>query len=189
LVFAVGSLPIVWLVYSAIVGQLGPNPQEALVRGTGDWTLRFLCLVLAVTPLRVITGVTALARFRRMAGLYVYFYAVMHATAYGGFDQGFDLAEIGLDILKRPFILVGFLSLLLLTPLAVTSSNAVIRYMGSKRWKSLHRLVYVIAILALLHFFWMRAGKNDFFEVAIYACVVGVLLGWRVRQNFSKTSR
>ena len=189
LAFAIACLPLLWLVYSGSTGQLGANPQEALVRGTGDWTLRFLCIALAITPLRIIAGIAALARFRRMMGLYVFFYGAMHAFAYAGFDQGFDFTEIGLDIWKRPFILVGFMSLLLLTLLGVTSFNAAIRYLGSKRWQALHRLVYAVALLALLHFFWMRAGKNDFFEVAVYAAIIGLLLGWRAWQFFLRNGR
>jgi len=180
LVLVVALLPFAWLLYGAVADRLGANPAEALVRATGDWTLRFLCLVLAVTPLRVWSGMSALARFRRMVGLFVYFYAVLHLLSYGWFDMGFDVADIGRDIVKRPFILVGFCCVLLLTPLALTSFNAAIRRLGARRWQQLHKLVYVVAALALLHFFWMRAGKNDFAEVAVYGAIVGVLLGWRL---------
>jgi len=179
LAFAMGLLPLAWLVYAALADRLGANPAEALVRSTGDWTLRCLCLVLAVTPVRVWAGMPALARFRRMAGLFVYFYAVLHLLSYSWFDMGFDLADIVRDIVKRPFILVGFSAILLLTPLALTSFNRAIRFLGAKRWQRLHRLVYGIAGLALLHFFWMRSGKNDYAEVAVYAVIIGILLGWR----------
>jgi sulfoxide reductase heme-binding subunit YedZ len=178
--FVACLLPFAWLVYAAVANQLGANPAEALIRSTGDWTLRSLCLVLAVTPLRMLMQQPALARFRRMLGLFVYFYAVLHFLAYAWLDMGFDAATIAKDIPKRPFALVGFLALLLLTPLAATSFNRAIKALGAARWQALHRLVYAIALLALLHFFWMRAGKNDFGEVAIYAAVIGVLLGWRV---------
>ena len=173
-------LPFVWLLYAALTDQLGANPAEALLRSTGDWTLRFVCIVLVVTPLRVLTHTPALARFRRMLGLFAFFYAVLHLLAYAWFDMGFDVADIIKDIVKRPFILVGFSAVVLLTPLALTSFNRAIKAMGARRWQALHKLVYVIACLGILHFFWMRSGKNDFAEVFIYAGVVALLLGWRV---------
>jgi sulfoxide reductase heme-binding subunit YedZ len=181
-VFALCLLPFIWLFYAALADQLGANPQEALIRATGDWGLRFLCLVLAVTPLRVLSKTPSLARFRRMLGLFMYFYVLLHFLSYSWFDMGFDLAEIVIDIIKRPFILVGALSLLLLTPLAATSFNAAIKRLGAKRWQLLHKLIYAVAGLAILHFFWMRAGKNDFAEVAVYAGILATLLGWRLRQ-------
>ena len=173
-------LPLLWLVFAVVTDALGANPAEALVRSTGDWTLRFVCLVLLVTPLRVLGGWPALARFRRMVGLFVYFYAVLHALSYGWFDMGFDLSEIIRDIIKRPFILVGSAAVLLLTLLALTSFNRAIRALGARRWQRLHRLVYLIAGLGVLHFFWMRSGKNDYAEVALYALIIAALLGWRV---------
>ena len=184
--FTICLLPFAWLFYSALTMQLGANPQEALIRATGDWTLRFLCIVLAVTPLRTIAGLPALARFRRMLGLFVYFYVVVHLLSYSWFDMGFDVADIAKDIAKRPFILVGFSGFLLLTPLAATSFNAAIKAMGAKRWQLLHKLVYVIAGLGLLHFFWMRAAKNNFAEVFVYAAIVAALLGWRAVQYLKK---
>lgn len=179
-VFVLCLLPLAWLVYATGADQLGANPAEALIRATGDWTLRALCLVLAVTPLRVITSTPQLARFRRMLGLFVFFYGVLHLLSYSWFDMGFDLAEILRDIAKRPFILVGSLALLLLAVLAATSFNRAIKALGGKRWQALHRAVYAVAGLAILHFFWMRAGKNNFGEVAVYAAILGALLGWRV---------
>ena len=189
LVFILCLLPFAWLFYAALANQLGANPQEALIRATGDWTLRFLCIVLAVTPLRVITGTPALARFRRMLGLFVYFYVVVHLMSYSGFDMGFDVADIAKDIAKRPFILVGFSCFVLLTPLAATSFNAAIKALGAKRWQLLHKLVYLISGLALLHFFWMRAGKNNFAEVFVYAAIIAALLGWRVWKRFARPQR
>lgn len=186
LVFVVCLLPFAWLFYGALANQLGANPAEALIRALGDWTLRFICIVLAVTPLRVISNTPALARFRRMLGLFAYFYVVMHLLSYSWFDMGFDVGDIIADIIKRPFILVGFLAFLLLTPLAATSFNAAIKAMGAKRWQWLHKLVYLIAGLGLLHFFWMRAGKNNFTEVFVYAAIVALLLGWRVQQFLRK---
>jgi methionine sulfoxide reductase heme-binding subunit len=180
LAFALALLPFGWLLYAAIANQLGANPAEALVRSTGDWTLRFLCMVLAVTPLRVLFRQPALARLRRMLGLFVYFYALLHLLSYSWFDMGLDVADIAKDIAKRPFILVGFTSIVLLTPLAATSFNRAIKALGGRRWQLLHRLVYVVAATALLHFFWMRAGKNNFAEVGVYALILGTLLGWRI---------
>ncbi len=178
--FAACLLPFVWLVFAAATDRLGANPAEALIRASGDWTLRFLCLVLAVTPLRVMTDQPALARFRRMLGLFAFFYAMLHFLAYAWLDMGLDLGVIARDIPKRPFALVGFLALLLMAPLAATSFNRAIRALGARRWQALHRSVYAVAILAILHFLWMRAGKNDFAEVAVYAAIVAALLGWRV---------
>ena len=184
--FTVCLLPFAWLFYSALTNQLGANPAEALIRATGDWTLRFVCIVLAVTPLRVISGTPALARFRRMLGLFAYFYVVVHLLSYSGFDMGFDVADIAKDIAKRPFILVGFSAFVLLTPLAATSFNAAIKALGAKRWQWLHKLVYLIAGLGLLHFFWMRAGKNNFAEVFVYVAIVALLLSWRVWHRFGR---
>lgn len=186
LLFLCCLMPFAWLVFRVITQDLGANPQEALIRATGDWTLRFLCIVLAVTPLRTITKTPQLARFRRMLGLFVYFYVVIHLLSYSWFDMGFDVADIAKDIYKRPFILVGFAAFVLLTPLALTSFNRAIKAMGAKRWQLLHKLVYVVAGLGILHFFWMRAGKNNFNEVFVYAAILAVLLGWRVVQWLKK---
>lgn len=186
LVFVAALMPFAWLFWGAATQGLGPNPAETLIRSTGDWTLRFLCLVLAVTPLRVMTRTPALARLRRMVGLFVYFYAVLHMLCYAWLDMEFVLADIVRDIIKRPFILVGFLALLLLTALAATSFNRAIRLLGARRWQWLHRTVYVVAGLAVLHFFWMRAGKNDFAEVAVYGAILAVLLGWRAAQAWRR---
>ncbi|MCW5610129.1 MAG: sulfoxide reductase heme-binding subunit YedZ [Rubrivivax sp.] len=180
LVFLLALGPFAWLLYGAIADALGPNPAEALIRGSGDWTLRLLCLTLAVTPLRQATGWHALARFRRLLGLFTFFYACLHFLAFAWLDMGLDPAAIVADIVKRPFILVGSAALLLMLPLAATSFNAAIRRLGAARWQALHRAVYTVALLAVLHFFWMRAGKNDFAEVGVYAAIVGTLLGWRL---------
>ena len=180
MIFGLALLPLAGLIVAAATNGLGANPAEALIRALGDWTLRMLCLVLAVTPLRVVTGTPALARFRRMLGLFVFFYAVLHLLAYAWFDMGLDGAEIARDIAKRPFILVGMLAGLLLLTLAATSFNRAIRWLGAARWRTLHRAVYAVAGLAVLHFYWMRAGKNDFAEVVVYAVLLAALLGWRV---------
>jgi methionine sulfoxide reductase heme-binding subunit len=182
--FVAALLPFAWLLYGAIANQIGPNPQEYIIRATGDWTLRFLCLTLAVTPVRTVLHQPALARFRRMLGLFTYFYVCVHLMSYAWFDQGLEFDAIAKDIAKRPFILVGFAAFLLLTPLAATSFNRAIRALGAARWQALHRLVYGIAGLGILHFFWMRAGKNNFAEVFVYAGILAVLLGWRVWHRF-----
>ncbi|MFA5682856.1 MAG: protein-methionine-sulfoxide reductase heme-binding subunit MsrQ, partial [Hydrogenophaga sp.] len=180
LVFSLTLLPFLWLLYGAAADLLGPNPAEHLIRSTGQWALRCLCLTLAVTPLRVLLGQPALARFRRMAGLFVFFYAALHVLCYAWFDMGFEWLEIVRDIARRPFILAGFAAFVLLLPLAATSFNRAIRALGPVRWRALHRLVHAVAGLAILHFFWMRAGKRDFTEVAVYATILGALLAWRL---------
>ena len=179
-------LPMLWLFYAAATDKLGANPAEALSRSTGELTLRFLCMVLAISPLRVVLGLSALARFRRMLGLFVYVYVCLHLLSYAWFDMGFDPMDMARDIAKRPFILVGFSAFLLLTPLALTSFNRAIKTMGVRRWQQLHRAVYLVTGLAVLHFFWMRAGKNDFGEVLLYAVILGALLAWRLWRRLSR---
>jgi methionine sulfoxide reductase heme-binding subunit len=179
-VFVLALLPFAWLFWGAATNNLGANPAQYLERSLGDWTLRFLCVTLAITPVRVITATPGLARFRRMLGLFVFFYAALHLLAYSWFDMGFDFGDIARDIPKRPFVLVGFSAFVLLVPLAATSFNGAVKALGARRWQALHKLVYAIAVLAILHFFWMRAGKHDFGQVAVYAAIVGALLGWRV---------
>ncbi|MBS0292743.1 MAG: sulfoxide reductase heme-binding subunit YedZ [Proteobacteria bacterium] len=176
LLFVLCLLPLAWLVYGAALDRLGANPAEALIRSLGDWTLRLLCLTLAVTPLRLTLALPALARFRRMLGVYTFVYAALHLLSYAWFDMGWDWAEIARDVLKRPFILVGMFGFVLLLMLAATSFNRAIRWLGARRWQRRHRSVYLIAGLAILHFFWMRAGKNDFSEVAVYAFILAALL-------------
>jgi len=187
-VFLLALLPLAYLLFALLQDALGANPAEALLRGTGLWTLRMLCLLLLVTPLRESMGWVGLARFRRMLGLFVFFYALLHFVAYAWLDQSGQWEDILLDIPKRPFIIVGLLALLLLLPLALTSFNAAIRHMGAARWRSLHRAVYLIALLAILHFFWMRSGKRNFDQVALYAAIIGVLLAWRLRRRFMRTA-
>jgi methionine sulfoxide reductase heme-binding subunit len=174
------SLPLVWLVWGAANEALGANPAEYLIRATGDWTLRLLCVTLAVTPLRMMLGWPELLKLRRTFGVYTYFYVLMHLLCYSWLDMSFEWNDIAHDIAKRPFILVGFGAFVLLTPLALTSFNRAIRWLGAKRWQWLHRLVYLVAVLAVLHFFWMRAGKSNFTEVFVYASVLFVLFAWRV---------
>jgi sulfoxide reductase heme-binding subunit YedZ len=160
LLFIVCLAPLGWLVYGAVANRLGANPAEALIRGLGDWTLRGLWLTLTVTPLRELTGLAALARFRRMLGVFTFFYACLHLLAYGWLDMGLDVAEIGADIAKRPFILMGFTAWALMLPLAATSFNKAIKALGAKRWQALHKAVYAVAVIALLHFIWMRAART-----------------------------
>ena len=182
LVWLLCLLPLAYLLAGVFRDTLGANPAEALIRATGDWTLRALCLTLAITPMRVMLGLPALLRFRRSLGLFAYFYGMLHLLCYAGFDMQLDLGDIAHDIAKRPFILVGFSAVLLMTPLALTSFNAAIRRLGGRTWQALHRLVYGVILLGLLHFFWMRAGKHNFTEVAVYAVIVAVLLGWRLQR-------
>ncbi|MBK9360208.1 MAG: sulfoxide reductase heme-binding subunit YedZ [Rubrivivax sp.] len=186
LLFVAALVPLAHLLWGAIANTLGANPAEALIRGTGDWTLRLLCLTLAVTPLRQATGWHALARLRRMLGLFAFFYGVLHFLCFAWLDMGLDLGAILKDIVKRPFILVGTAALLLMLPLAATSFNRAIKALGAARWQALHRTIYAIALLGLLHFFWMRAGKNDFAEWSVYAVIVAGLLGWRLRTRWRR---
>lgn len=174
-------LPLAWLLFAAFTDQLGANPAEALIRASGDWALRFLCLTLAVTPLRVGLQLPTLGRLRRTLGLFVAFYALNHLLAYAWFDMGFELDDIARDIAKRPFILVGMVAFGLLLPLAATSFNRAVKALGAVRWRILHKAVFGIGVLALLHFYWMRSAKNDVAEVVVYALVLGFLVGWRVR--------
>ena len=179
LLFLLCLAPLAWLMYGAVANQLGANPAEALIRRLGDWTLRGLWLTLAITPLRELTGLAALARFRRMLGVFSFVYASLHLLAYGWLDMGLDVADIARDIAKRPFILMGFTAWLLMLPLAATSFNKAIKALGAKRWQGLHKAVYAVAVIGLMHFIWMRAGKNNFAEPAIYGGLLALLLGWR----------
>ena len=188
LLFVAALSPLAWLVWGAFTDALGANPAEALIRGLGDWALRLLWLTLAITPLRQGLKLPALARFRRMLGLFAFAYASLHLLAYGWLDMGLEPAEIARDIAKRPFILMGFAAWLLLLPLAATSFNAAIRALGARRWQLLHRLVYALSLIALLHFVWMRAGKHNFAEPAVYGTILALLLGWRVWHRLGGSS-
>lgn len=179
MVFGLSLLPLLRLIVLGLQDGLTANPIEFITRATGDWTLYFLCLTLAVTPLRRVTGLNALIRFRRMLGLFTFFYASLHFLTFIWFDHFFDLAEMMRDVLKRPFIAMGFSAFVLLVPLALTSNDLMLRKLG-RRWSVLHRLIYLIAILALLHFWWMRAGKNNFTEPLVIAAVIAVLLALRL---------
>lgn len=184
-VFAAALVPFAHLAYAALWTPevLGPNPAEFITRSMGDWTLRFLLLTLAVTPVRKLIGWHWLVRFRRMLGLYTFFYAVVHFNCYLAFDHVYDVDEIIADVIDRPFITLGFAALLMLVPLAATSTNAMVRRLGGKRWASLHRLVYVIGVLGVIHF-WLMV-KADVTEPAIYALILAVLLGYRLRAKYT----
>ncbi|MDO8958723.1 MAG: protein-methionine-sulfoxide reductase heme-binding subunit MsrQ [Rhodocyclaceae bacterium] len=178
LTFLLCLLPLAWYGWGAWHDLLGANPVEAVTRGLGIWTLNFLLITLAVTPLRKLTGWYQALRLRRMLGLFVFFYATLHLTSYLWFDQFFDWGAIARDILKRPFITVGMAAFVLLIPLAATSSHFAIRQLGGRRWQALHRTVYVIAILAVLHYFWLV--KADLAAPLLYGGILCGLLGLRV---------
>ncbi len=171
--FLIALLPAAILVWQTFFGDLGPDPVAHIVHETGSWTLRFLLITLAVTPLRKLSGWNVLIRFRRMLGLYAFFYATLHFSSYLLLDLGAYWSQLLTDIVKRPYITVGFTAWLLLVPLAITSTNAMMRRLG-KRWQTLHRLSYVIAALGVLHFIWLV--KADLTEPLIYAGILAVLL-------------
>ncbi|MEZ5577479.1 MAG: protein-methionine-sulfoxide reductase heme-binding subunit MsrQ [Candidatus Competibacteraceae bacterium] len=176
LVFCVSLLPLVWLCWLAWQDRLGANPVETLSHRTGDWSLRFLLLTLAVTPLRRLSGWNWLLKFRRMLGLFAFFYVCLHLGVYLIFDQFFDPAAILEDIAKRPYITVGFAGFLLLIPLAATSTNGMIKRLG-RNWQRLHRLVYLIGMLGVVHYWWLV--KADISEPLLYAGLLTILLGYR----------
>lgn len=182
--FIAACVPFLRLVIFTLTDQLGANPVEFITRNTGDWTLYFLCITLAVTPLRRLTGWNWLVRLRRMLGLFAFFYASLHFMTFLWFDHFFDIAEMLKDVVKRPFITVGFGAFLLLIPLAATSTNAMIKRLGGKRWQWLHRLVYLIAPLGILHYWWMKAGKNDFSQPILFGLIVAALLLLRLYWRF-----
>jgi sulfoxide reductase heme-binding subunit YedZ len=187
LVFVLALVPVARMVWLTFTGQL-VEPLEFITRGTGDWVLYFLCITLAITPLRRLTKWNWLIKLRRMAGLYAFFYACLHFMTFLWFDHFFDLAAMWKDVLKRPFITVGFIAFVLLIPLAVTSTNAMVRRLGGKRWQWLHRLVYLIAPLGILHFWWMKAGKHNFTEPIIFGAIVALLLGLRIYWSRAKAA-
>jgi sulfoxide reductase heme-binding subunit YedZ len=176
--FVSALLPLLINIWLAAQDRLGANPIESLTRSSGDWTLYLLTLTLSITPLRRLSGQHWLQALRRMLGLFAFFYACLHFTTFIWFDHFFDLAEIGRDVWKRPFITIGFAALVLLIPLAVTSTDAMQRRLG-RRWSQVHRLVYGVALLALLHFWWMRAGKQNFAEPILMSAIIMILLAAR----------
>jgi sulfoxide reductase heme-binding subunit YedZ len=176
-VFAVCLVPAGMLLWDTLTGGLGANPIETITHHTGDWTLRLLLVTLTISPLRRLTGFTALVRLRRMLGLFAFFYATLHFLTWLVLDQFFDWQAMLADIAKRPYITVGFTAFVLLIPLAVTSTNAMMRRLG-RNWARLHRLVYLIGILGVIHYWWLV--KADILEPAIYAAILAVLLASRL---------
>ena len=177
-VFPLCLVPLALLAWSAAQGNLGANPIEAITHSTGDWTLRFLLITLAITPLRQLTRQPWLIRFRRMLGLFAFFYACLHFLTYIWLDQNFNVHSMAKDVYKRPFITIGFTALVLLVPLAVTSTRKMIQRLGGRRWQWLHRLIYVSAAAGVIHFTW--AMKKDIHRPIEYGVVLAVLLGYRV---------
>jgi sulfoxide reductase heme-binding subunit YedZ len=186
-VFVLALLPFFQLIWLTASGQL-VEPLQYITRATGDWTLYFLCITLAVTPLRRLMKWNWLIKLRRMVGLYAFFYGLLHFTTFLWFDHFFDVQEMLKDVVKRPFITVGFIAFVLLIPLAVTSTNGMVRRLGGKRWQWLHRLVYVIAPLGILHFWWMKAAKHDFSQPILFGLIVLALLGVRAYWARSKAA-
>jgi sulfoxide reductase heme-binding subunit YedZ len=185
--FVLALVPFFRMVYLTVTGQL-VEPLEFITRGTGDWVLYFLCITLSITPLRKLTKWNWLIKLRRMAGLYAFFYACLHFMTFLWFDHFFDVAGMWKDVLKRPFITVGFIAFVLLIPLAVTSTNGMVRRLGGKRWQWLHRLVYVIAPLGILHFWWMKAAKHNFAQPILFGLIVALLLGIRIYWSREKAA-
>lgn len=173
-VFLLALVPLAWLA----THRLGPNPIETITHTTGDWTLRFLVLTLAVTPLRKLLGLPELIRYRRMLGLFAFFYGTLHFMTYLWLDKFFDAAEIVKDVGKRPFIAAGFTGFVLLIPLALTSTAASIRRLGGQRWRRLHRLVYVSALAGVVHYYWQV--KSDIRGPLVYFALIAALLLWRI---------
>ena len=186
-VFALCLTPLAWLAWRAYSGGLGANPIEEVNRLLGDWALRSLLIALAVTPVREIFDWAAVMRWRRMLGLFAFFYAVLHVSNYVGLDQFFDWREIWADVLHRKFITVGMIGLVLLVPLAATSTKAMIKRLGAPRWKKLHRLVYIAGIAAVVHFYMMV--KADVREPLIYGAILVLLLGYRVVARARRRAR
>lgn len=177
LVFAAALLPAAWLMYRALIGHLGVNPVETIEHHTGDWALHFLLITLAVTPLRRLTGHGSIVRLRRMLGLFCFFYATLHFSAWLLFDHFFDVMEMARDIGKRPYVTVGFSAFVLLMPLALTSTNGMLKRLGGRRWKRLHSLVYVVGTLVILHYLWLV--KKDTYYPVVYAVILVALLALR----------
>lgn len=173
------ALPAVALLVGAVTDNLGANPAKELIEETGGWALRWLWLTLLVTPLREMAFLPALLRYRRTLGVTTFVYALLHLLSYAWLDKGWVLDDIVTDVLKRNFIMVGMLTFALMLPLALTSFNAAIRALGGRKWQILHKLVYVVSLLALLHFYLKKAAKNDVSEVMVYAVILALLLGWR----------
>ena len=182
--FLASLIPLIRLGWYGYSSQLGANPIEYITRSLGTWTLVFLLITLSITPLRKLSGWSWLIKLRRMAGLFAFFYALLHFTTYIWLDQFFDLNSIYKDVIKRPFITIGFSAFIMLIPLAITSTNAMMRKLGGKRWQMLHRLIYLVAIFGVLHYWWLV--KKDITQPLIYAVVLAALLGYRVWLKWEK---
>ena len=180
LLWVVGAVPALALLVGALTDGLGANPAQTLIQETGQWTLRWLWLTLLVTPLPEMAALPALVRYRRTLGVTAFVYAVLHLLSYAWLDKGWVIDAIVADVFKRNFILVGMLTFALMLPLALTSFNAAVRALGGRKWQLLHKLVYAVALLGLLHFYLKKAAKNDVSEVMVYAVILALLLGWRV---------
>jgi methionine sulfoxide reductase heme-binding subunit len=183
--FALALLPLVRLLWAAHTGDFGPEPEEFVQRWTGIWTFNFLLLTLSISPLRAVTQWPWLLRLRRLLGLFTFFYATLHFLAFIGFDHAFAVDAISRDIFKRPFVIVGFAAFLLLLPLAATSNQWALRKLGGRKWQELHRNIYLIAILAAVHYFWLSKVEALLWPLA-YAVALAFLLGWRVREQRRK---
>ncbi len=184
-VFSVCLLPLARLLWAAWVDDFGPNPVEFVQRWTGSWTFNLLLLTLCVSPLRGLTEWHWLLRLRRMLGLFTFFYATLHFLSFIGFDHVFEIDDIARDILKHPFVTVGFAAFVLIIPLAATSNQWAIRKLGGRRWQELHRNIYLIAILACVHYFWLVKATALLWPLA-YSMATALLLGWRVRERRRK---
>jgi len=182
-VFLLCLLPLASLGWDALHGGLTANPIEYITHATGDWTLRFIVITLAVTPLRKLLGLPDLIRFRRMFGLFAFFYGCLHFTTYIWLDKFFDLRDMWKDIAKRPFITVGFLAFVLMIPLALTSTAGMIRRLGGKSWVLLHRLIYITAIAGVIHYYWLV--KSAVIRPLTYGAIVAALLVWRLADKLS----
>ncbi|MHB9051844.1 MAG: sulfoxide reductase heme-binding subunit YedZ [Thiomonas sp. 13-66-29] len=189
LLFMLGLLPLASLVWRALTVQLGANPEQTLIWTTGLWALRFLLLTLAITPLRKLTGWAELARLRRMLGLFAFTYALLHFTCYLWLVNGFGVDAVLKDVVKHPFVLAGMTALVLMLPLAATSTNGMIKRLGAVRWQALHRLVYAVAIIAVFHYWWGKLAKNNTVDPKIYATMLGVLLAYRVAKVWQTRRR
>lgn len=179
--FMMCLIPLALLAWDALNNQLGANPIEKIMRRTGDWTLRFLLITLTITPARQLFNIPWLIKLRRMLGLFAFFYALLHFTNYIWLDQFFDVNEIIKDVIKRKYITIGFVCFLLLIPLAITSTNNMVKRLGGKRWRALHKTVYAIAIGGVIHYLWLV--KKDLSEPLLYAALLTILLGYRVWQK------
>jgi len=186
-VFVLCLTPVLLLAWKGFKGSLGANPIEFITHATGDWTLRFLAITLAVTPLRKLLRWPELVRVRRMLGLFAFFYGCLHFLTYVWLDKFFDLAEIAKDIIKRPFITLGFTAFILLVPLAITSTVGWIRRLGGKRWQMLHRLVYVSTVAGAVHYYWLV--KSDITWPAFYGAIVTLLLAYRATSKLLGAAR